>query len=634
MNELLHYDHYVPAADVATVAFCMINWILSSTTYTKKQQNLKLFHIANGMVGLASLVSLTFHTILLHHIQVPVWIVQILHTLIYSFLGLTYIAYFHYIANIVGLEKKKKLYLSLTVGTAFILFFIVECLSPVTKFGFYLSEGFQINQRYFLEPFRFLYIFDSVFVVLFITKYRSKFVTKMFNCIVFTTGVSYLLIIVQDFFRQTSFTCLTFIIPIETVLFLYHYSSFDVVTGSLDSQAFDSYITDLDGREITLIFLTLEKFDMSQVPASLSEFFYHFNEQYFINCVTFRVASNQMALIYRNDQNPHGQDKMEEMLQDFRELYEKFQIDYKVVIIKSDIRVKDGKTYVNLCQYVQSKMDMNSILYCSESDLNKFFYNTDIVDGLLNINVKHDLDDPRVLVYCQPVLNTKTKQYRTAEALMRLSLEDEGMVFPDVFIPLAEKFELIHTLSLIILNKTCKMVRELLNQNYEIDRISINFSIAEIKYKNFCKDIIDIIKANDVPFEKIAIELTESRNDADYVIMKNVVNTLKEYGIKIYLDDFGIGYSNTSRILEVPFDVIKFDRSLTVASSKSETSRYMVAQFADIFKNTKYQVLFEGVENISDERRCIEMKADMLQGYAYSKPIPIEDLKKFLVKNS
>ena len=121
-------------------------------------------------------------------------------------------------------------------------------------------------------------------------------------------------------------------------------------------------------------------------------------------------------------------------------------------------------------------------------------------------------------------------------------------------------------------------------------------------------------------------------NETEFENVKNVMTKLNQAGVKFYLDDFGTGYSNFDRIIDLPIDMIKFDRSLTEMSGKDSNSRFMVESFSDIFKNSNYQILFEGVEDSEDEMRCKEMNALYLQGYKYSKPIPIEELRDFLQK--
>ncbi len=217
---------------------------------------------------------------------------------------------------------------------------------------------------------------------------------------------------------------------------------------------------------------------------------------------------------------------------------------------------------------------------------------------------------------------------------MRLKLKKTGMVFPDQFIPIAEQHNMIHTLSMIILNKTCRAVSELISENYEINRISVNFSVLDIRYESFCSDVRNIISRNNIPYDKIAVEITESRSEADFNVMRKKVTQLQELGIKFYLDDFGTGYSNFERIMEIPFNIIKFDRSMLIESAKNDSSKFMVSTFASMFNQLNYAVLFEGVENDNDETHCVNMNANYLQGYKYSKPIPIEQLRNFLKRSA
>ena len=206
------------------------------------------------------------------------------------------------------------------------------------------------------------------------------------------------------------------------------------------------------------------------------------------------------------------------------------------------------------------------------------------------------------------------------------------MVFPDQFIPLAEEHGYIHVLTEIILQKTCDEIRHLLSEGYEVKRISVNVSVPELREENFIDDIEKIIKESGIPENKIAIEITESQTESDFLIMKKTIDALKDRGIKFYLDDFGTGYSNMERIMEIPFDIIKFDRSLVLACNSNEKSEKMVGSLANMFSNMDYSVLYEGVENELDEKRCINMSASYLQGYKYSRPIPIIELSRFFTK--
>ena len=160
----------------------------------------------------------------------------------------------------------------------------------------------------------------------------------------------------------------------------------------------------------------------------------------------------------------------------------------------------------------------------------------------------------------------------------------------------------------------------------------MNVSIIELREESFLKDIKSIIDYNGIPYNKIAIEITESRNDNDFDLVRSKISELKAMGMNIYLDDFGTGYSNIERIMRLPLDTIKFDRSMLLLLHESADYKYLVRAMTRIFSDLKYTILFEGVETDIDEITCTDMNVEYLQGYKYSKPIPIEDLRKFLHK--
>ena len=364
----------------------------------------------------------------------------------------------------------------------------------------------------------------------------------------------------------------------------------------------------------------------------LLEQIFELNEQVFHASCVFRMRSEKALIVFQTEKNKKIEQKMEQLLSSIESLYDRYHMEYKIILMQSGQGLVTGNDYLSMAEFAEARMSANSVYRCEKQDVDAFSKASYILKELQDIHVKQDMSDARVLVYCQPVLNTKTNTFTSAEALMRLDLPECGLVFPDLFIPLAERHGYIHTLSRIILNKTCKQVKRLEKEGYQLERVSVNFSIIELKDKDFCEDITRIIRENDLPYGKIAIELTESRSEKDFENVKNVMQNLQGLGVKFYLDDFGTGYSNFERIIGLPIDIIKFDRSLTILAGKNAESRFLVGSFSDIFKKSNYQILFEGVENERDENQCKEMNALYLQGYKYSKPIPMEHLTEFLKK--
>ena len=631
MTDVLFYQNYTPVADVCTVAISTIHWFLLGSTYAIKKKNLSLFRVVNFLVMFAAISNITYHEFVkvLSHENIG-W-VYVTRNMTYLSLFLAYALYCVYVWNLVGVQGRKRTCFKCAVWGGFAIFALIEVTTAFTKIGFYIDESLQIHQNYYLHVFRLDYIYNTVLIVALLVLYRRKFVSKIFHCMMGVLGVSIFIMVLQAFLLSTSYVCIAFTFPIIAALFLFHYNGYDVETGTLDGKSFGAYINELGNKPFQMISLRVQ--DMTEVKRrELLEQIFELNEQVFHASCVFRMRSEKALIVFQTEKNKKIEQKMEQLLGSIEALYDRYRMEYKIVLMKSGQGLVTGNDYLSMAEFAEERMSANSVYRCEKQDVDAFSKASYILKELQDIHVKQDMSDARVLVYCQPVLNTKTNTFTSAEALMRLDLPECGLVFPDLFIPLAERHGYIHTLSKIILNKTCKQVKRLEEEGYQLERVSVNFSIIELKDKDFCEDITRIIRENDLPYGKIAIELTESRSEKDFENVKNVMQNLQGLGVKFYLDDFGTGYSNFERIIGLPIDIIKFDRSLTILAGKNAESRFLVGSFSDIFKKSNYQILFEGVENERDENQCKEMNALYLQGYKYSKPIPMEHLTEFLKK--
>jgi len=629
MADVLFDYKYVVQGDIITLLLCIVVHFLMKSTYMVKKANLGIFRIANRLVGVAAVSSIVYHYMITLVRAENIIRLYFFRGLCYTTLILTYICFCIYIKNLVEMSKKYEKWFSLSIAAGGVILALVEFIGPYFQIGFYVDENFQVHQNYYTDPFRYAYVYFSVLMVIMLIVYRKKFLPKMYKCIWCVIGVSVGIMAYQAQFLQTAYTAVSFTFPIIMVLFLFHYNSYDVRTGTLDYYAFEEYVEENKEKPFSMIFLSLPNISREQLQ-EVSENFLRKNDSFFEASCCFRLRDNRMVLVYEKSKNKNVDETLAKMEQEFLKVVGKNE--YQIVLMDSNGFLLNSNEYIGFCQHVEMRMPMNSIKACNSDLLSDFLKQKFIHLNLKDIDKKGNLNDYRVKVFCQPVLNIKTGTFNTAEALMRMDLPEVGMVYPDQFIGIAEGADYIHTLSKIILHKTCKNIKQLEDEGYEIERVSVNFSVQELHLESFCDDVINIIKDNGVAFNKIAVELTETRNEKDFLSMKKVIERLSSLGIKFYLDDFGTGYSNFERLIGLPIDIIKFDRSLTILSSKNEESEFMVGSFSEIFKKAEYQILFEGVEDETDEQRCINMNAQYLQGYKYSKPIPIEQLKDFLEK--
>ena len=230
--------------------------------------------------------------------------------------------------------------------------------------------------------------------------------------------------------------------------------------------------------------------------------------------------------------NTDYENKVNKLINAFYKEYEKFQFDYKIVIGETIEEISRKNEYISFINNIYRSMEMNSIHIVDENDVEQFNKYEFIIEELGDISRKRDLRDSRILAYCQPVYNIKTGKFDTAEALMRLKLKDVGVIYPDQFIPIAEEYGYIHILTEIMIQKTCDEIRHLIKENYEIQRISVNVSVLELRDSEFSSDIHKIIEESGIPEEKIAIEITESQSESDFVAMKRMI--MRKYKYRKY----------------------------------------------------------------------------------------------------
>ncbi len=634
-NGIVNYESdYSPVGAIVVLSLCIVIFLLMRAAFITKSRNFTLFQIMVLLVAAAAVLEITTH--MLYHAEQasPTWI-YISRSLYFTCLFSNLYVYVLYIINILWLDKKTAVrYVAVScIGLVFILIYL--WLGSFLKFGFYIEPDGSLHTGF--NAFIPAYLFYVAILFFGMLHYRDRIVKQILIGVLSTAAVAFLLLGIQGILHRSSYTTVAFILPLLALFYLAHSNPYDMDTGAIDESSFENLIIDYykNGKTAFLMSLHLRDFDhFGKIPKEISGTIRHFVTSYLKGAVLFRVSNGRLVLVFPLAKNPDYLDTVQIMIQHFEEVYPKFRLDYRIVLGETVDSISRDADYINLIQFVEKNMENNSVFSYDENDIKQYLDQTFILKQMEDIARKGNLEDPRVLVYCQPVYNIVRKQYDTAEALMRLKLDKLGLVFPDRFIPLAEENHLIHALSLIILNKTCKMIRGLSDMGYDIKRISVNFSVSELYGKEFCQEIREIVEKNGIPEGTLAIELTESTTDSDFLIMKAKINELKESGIMFYLDDFGTGYSNFERILELPFDIIKFDRSLVIASNKNDRSERMVYALANMFANMDYSVLYEGVEDETDEDRCIHMCAHYLQGYKYSKPIPIEQLTDFFMKKT
>lgn len=624
--------NYSYVGDNIAIALCLAMLVLVHMSNLKRTVRLKITYIILTEILISAITGLTYQQMLTAApITAPHWqifVLRVMHYVMLCFVLLMYTLYLYEPLWIPHRKQRKNMVFSIGFAAAMVL---LDIAASLFRFGFYFDANGDPVYGFNAYVIVFAVLLAQIFTLIILN--RSRIIRQVLWGLIGINAVTVLLLLLQGNNRTASYTTVALSFPIIGLIYMFHSNPYDVDTGAVSEAYFYNELEECISRDRSLRIISCRIRGVSDLIRHSKEFrseYYTFLRGNVGNGVLYQFADGKMVLTLKQHGNEDTQEAVDKMLNDFKQSYDRLKLDYQIIVLSTTKEITSVQDYPRLVEYVEQKMSINDIATVTEKDIKDFYNSRYILTQLEDIATKNDLSDPRVLVYCQPVFNLQTGHYDTAEALMRLTLEKTGMVYPDQFIPLAEQNNLIHTLSLIILDKTCAAIRDFMEEGYEIQRASVNFSVTDLRYSEFCKEVEKIIDRNGIPYDKIAIEITESRSDADFRVMKEKVLELQKLGIKFYLDDFGTGYSNFERIMEIPFDIIKFDRSMLIELGKSDASRFMVNTFAEMFNQLHYSVLFEGVENENDEQSCINMNAKYLQGYKYSRPIPIALLRDFL----
>jgi len=290
----------------------------------------------------------------------------------------------------------------------------------------------------------------------------------------------------------------------------------------------------------------------------------------------------------------------------------------------------DGETTEQLIHCADKAMT-----YSKKNGLNDYaFYFDELKTDsqrvlLLDSELRRAIESREFELHFQPKISMENEEIQGVEALIRWNSESLGFVSPAEFIPYAEETGLIIPLSEVIIEKACEAVIEMRQSGYKTP-VAINISSIHFKQQSFLDSVQAILERYNTPANNFEIEVTERTvmNSANETVSKLV--RLKKMGFKISIDDFGTGYSSLSYLVRFPLDYLKIDRSFIQHIGSLDEKQAVVDAIIQMSHRLKMKVVAEGVEQAQQVDILRKMNCDIIQGYYYSKPLPLHELMEFL----
>lgn len=250
---------------------------------------------------------------------------------------------------------------------------------------------------------------------------------------------------------------------------------------------------------------------------------------------------------------------------------------------------------------------------------------------LLEKDMRRAIVNEEFELYYQPQVEAATGRIKGAEALIRWNHRDWGMVPPNEFIPLAEENHLIHHISDWVIRKTCTQLWRWREAGYPLIPISINLSPIRLLKRGLVELVEGQLALYRIPASMLEIEITESSLLKNEIGVLKTLEELRKLGIKIAIDDFGTGYASLNYLHEFEADIIKIDQifiqNITSANKKDAA---IVSAVMHLAKEIGMQIVAEGVEEKAQYEFLKERNCDLIQGYYFSKPVPLPDFEELL----
>lgn len=320
------------------------------------------------------------------------------------------------------------------------------------------------------------------------------------------------------------------------------------------------------------------------------------------------------------------------------DFYEKFNLLRNIFCEKTNLpfSIATGSCWV------KSPSDLNSLLQQADSamytDKKKFYYgkektsryrhNLDDILNLANYSALQEaLTAGQFCIYFQPKISLDTEEFIGSEALIRYINQAGEIIAPNNFIPILEEARLIKMLDLYVFEEVCKQINIWKERKMRVKPVSINLSRSTLSYHFLADQLLALITKHNIDISLLELEVTETAEVDNQLVFSQALEKLKEYGFSISIDDFGVRNASLSLFTTINFDILKLDRSLVKTLAQNQKARILIRSMAVICSDLGIKLIAEGVETLEQLDILKELRCNEVQGYLFSKPLPLNDFE-------
>ena len=339
-----------------------------------------------------------------------------------------------------------------------------------------------------------------------------------------------------------------------------------------------------------------------------------------------RCHNDNFAMLLRDMPEPELKQKLQEFFEENSALEEDpyYKIYYKCGVVPMRRAMLSGNRVADAAKMAQA--------LCTDLKGTEIVFYTDKMhDDLswgnyIKAYVETAIEQDEFVVYLQPKFDITTENIKGAEALIRWNYKNKELLSPYRFIPFFEKDGTINKIDDLVLRKTCMSLERWKKEGKPLYPISVNLSRSRMYDEHLVEKLTGIVDSYGVDHHLIDFELTESATYDDMERMLCVLRELRDRGFKISMDDFGTGYSSLSLLTQMPIDTLKIDKSFVdkiADDPERKEDIILLRHIITLAKELGFVCLAEGAESRIQIERLRDLGCEIIQGYYYSKPIPL-----------
>ncbi|WP_426416241.1 putative bifunctional diguanylate cyclase/phosphodiesterase [Aestuariirhabdus sp. LZHN29] len=348
-----------------------------------------------------------------------------------------------------------------------------------------------------------------------------------------------------------------------------------------------------------------------------------------------RLGGDQFAIIQDKLQQPYEAAELAQSI--LAELQEPFIVDEQPITLDATLGIAlfpaDAKHPEKLLQKAEQTMTL------AKARGNRYQFYVASVDSEIRERKRLERElgealalDQLQLVY-QPQIDLDNGRVAGAEALLRWEHPEQGWISPEIFIPLAEKSDLIIGIGEWVLDRACAQLKIWHTMGFPELRMAVNLSAVQLRQADLTELVVRMLQKHQIPPHTLELEMTETGIMEDLQAAATALRAIKKSGVQLAMDDFGTGYSSLSYLKLLPFDKIKIDKSFVQEIVDNQDDSTIVRAIIQLGESLGLPVIAEGVETQAHEAYLIQHGCQEGQGYYYCKPVPPDNFAEYLRKS-